>query len=98
MREVSEETGVQDLKVTGFLQKTYHIFKRSDKYKIKVTYWYEMTSNFEGELIPEVKEGIKKVKWKNFEKSKKALTRSYSNIKLLFPAEYLSANPKDRVA
>lgn len=98
IREVMEETGIQDLKVTGFLQKTYHVFRRKDKYRLKVTHWYEMHSNYEGELIPEHKEGIKKVKWKNFEKTKKALTKSYSNIKLLFPKEYLSANPKDRVA
>ena len=57
-----------------------------------------MHSNFEGELVPELAEGIKKVKWKNFEKSKKALTKSYSNIKLLFSKEYLSANSKNRVA
>ncbi len=57
-----------------------------------------MHSNYDGELIPEENEGIKKVKWKNFTKSKKALTKSYSNIKLLFPAEFLTANPKDRVA
>src|SRR5690606_4714982 len=98
IREVMEETGVQDLKITGFLQETYHVFRRKDKYRLKVTHWYEMHSNFEGELIPEEKERIKKVKWKNFEKTKKALTKSYSNIKLLFPKEYLSANPKDRVA
>ncbi|HSJ11659.1 MAG TPA: NUDIX hydrolase [Gillisia sp.] len=98
IREVMEETGIQDLKITGFLQETYHVFRRKDKYRLKVTHWYEMHSNFEGELIPEEKEGIKKVKWKNFEKTKKALTKSYSNIKLLFPKEYLSANPKDRVA
>jgi len=98
IREVMEETGIQDLKITGYLQATYHVFKRKDKYKLKVTHWYEMYSNYEGELIPEESEGIKKVKWKNFEKAKKALTKSYSNIKLLFPKEYLSANPKDRVA
>ena len=98
IREVMEETGVKNLEIRGFLQKTYHIFKRKDKYKIKVTYWYEMFSDYKGDLVPEVSEGIKKVKWKNLEKSRKALTKSYSNIKLLFSKDYLTANPKDRVA
>jgi 8-oxo-dGTP pyrophosphatase MutT (NUDIX family) len=98
IREVEEETGIQDLTITRYLQDTYHVFKRKNKLKLKVTHWFEMHSNYDGELIPELAEGIKKVKWKNFEKSQKALTKSYSNIKLLFPKEYLPANSKDRVA
>ena len=98
IREVEEETGVKDLKITGFLQKTYHIFKRKGKYKLKVTYWYQMHSSYTGELIPEQSEGIEKVKWKNAEKSRKALQKSYANIRLLFPAEFLAGNAKNRVA
>jgi len=97
-REVMEETGVKDLEIIRFIGKTYHVFKRKDKYKLKVTHWYEMHSSYTGVLIPELGEGIKKVKWKNFEKIQKALTKSYANIKLLFPQEYLTTNPKDRVA
>ncbi|MCF4102445.1 NUDIX domain-containing protein [Gillisia sp. M10.2A] len=98
IREVEEETGVKDLEIRRFLRKTYHIFKRKDKFKLKVTHWYEMYSPYTGELIPEHSEGIKKVKWKNFAKSQKALTKSYANIKLLFPKEYLTTHPEDRVA
>lgn len=98
IREVMEETGVKDLEITRFLKKTYHIFKRKDKYKLKVTHWYEMHSNYVGELIPEHSEGIEKVKWKNFAKTQKALTKSYANIKMLFPSEYLTTHPKDRIA
>ena len=98
IREVEEETGIQDLKITRYLQETYHVFKRKDKYKLKVTHWFEMHSNYEGELVPELTEGIKKVKWKNFAKTQKALTKSYANIKLLFPNEFLPADSKNRVA
>ncbi len=98
IREVMEETGVKDLIIKNFILKTYHVFQRKNKYKLKVTYWYEMYSEFDGELVPELNEGIKKVKWKNLEKSRKALTNSYANIQLLFSRKYLSANSKDRVA
>lgn len=98
IREVQEETGIKELEIRKFLTKTYHVFKRNGKFKLKVTYWYKMHSNYEGPLTPEKKEGIKKVKWKNFEKSQKALTKSYENIKLLFPKEYLTTHPNDRVA
>ncbi len=96
MREVSEETGVNDLEVRKFLMTTYHVFMRNNKFKLKITYWYEMFSDYDGILVPETGEGISKVKWKNFEKSQKALQDSYENIKLLFPKEYLTTHPNDR--
>ena len=91
VREVEEETGVKNLKVTRFLEKTFHVFQRKGKYKLKVTYWYEMTTDYTGELVPEESEGIMKVKWKNKKKAQKALKKSYANIKLLFPEEILPA-------
>ena len=98
IREVEEETGVEGLKVTKFLQKTYHIFKRKGRYRLKVTHWYEMRTSYEGELRTETKEGIEKAKWKDLKKSQKALQKSYANIKLLFSEKYLTGHSKDRVA
>ena len=97
-REVEEETGVKDLEIRGFIAKTYHVFKRNDQFKLKITYWYEMYTESKVELVPQAKEGIKKAKWKNFEKSQKALQSSYENVKLLFPKEYLTTHPNDRVS
>ncbi|MCT8341165.1 NUDIX hydrolase [Flavobacteriaceae bacterium TK19130] len=97
IREVEEETGIKGLEIRQFLTTTYHVFKRGGKYKLKITYWYEMYSDFDGEFTPEKSEDITKVKWKNFEKSQKALRKSYENIKLLFPKEYLTTHPNDRV-
>ena len=57
-----------------------------------------MQTKYDGDLRPQTNEGIKKAKWKNFEKTQKALTNSYENIKLLFPKEYLTTHPNDRVA
>lgn len=98
LREVEEETHVEGLEIVSFLQTTYHIINRNKKYRLKETHWYEMKTDFEGELIPEASEGIKKAKWKNFEKSQKALQKSYANIKLLFPQEYLVEHPNDRIS
>ncbi|MGB1451658.1 MAG: NUDIX hydrolase, partial [Marinirhabdus sp.] len=50
IREVVEETGVQDLKINRFIAQTYHVFKRSGKFKLKVTYWYEMHTGYTGKL------------------------------------------------
>lgn len=84
MREVEEETGVGKLKIKDKLQKTYHVFKRNGKYKLKITHWYSMTTTFDGVLIPQANEGIEKVAWLNPEQVQEALKNSYENIKLLF--------------
>ncbi|KAF2517881.1 NUDIX hydrolase [Flavobacterium foetidum] len=87
MREVEEETGVNQLRITNKLQKTYHIFKRNGKYKLKITHWFEMFSDFEGTPHGQLEEGIEKVAWLNPEQIKEALKNSYENIKLLFEEE-----------
>lgn len=83
LREVQEETGVAGLKIIKPLPTTYHIFKRNGKHKIKVTYWFEMKTDFEGKLFPQENEGITKVEWLNDGKSQKALENSYANIRVL---------------
>ncbi|WP_040278691.1 NUDIX hydrolase [Psychroserpens damuponensis] len=83
LREVEEETGVQGLEIVKPLDTTYHIFKRNGKHKIKVTYWFEMKTTFEGKLFPQENEGISKVEWLSPEASIKALENSYANIKFL---------------
>jgi len=89
MREVEEETGVNKLTVTKKLQKTYHIFKRNGIYKLKITHWFEMTSDFDGIPVGQLEEGIEKVAWLNPEQIQEALKNSYENIKLLFEEEKL---------
>ena len=87
IREVEEETGVDQLTITKKLQKTYHVFKRNGKYRLKITHWYEMKTNFTGTPIPQENEGIEKVAWLNPEQIKEAMKNSYENIKLLFEEE-----------
>ncbi len=84
MREVEEETGVSGLKITQKLQKTYHVFKRNGQYKLKVTHWFEMKTNYDGILTGQANEGIEKVAWLGPDEIKEALKNSYENIKLLF--------------
>jgi 8-oxo-dGTP pyrophosphatase MutT (NUDIX family) len=83
LREVEEETGVKGLSITKPLEITYHIFKRNDQYFIKKTYWFEMFSDYIGDLIPQIKEGITKVKWVGPKKLKKVKKNIYANIEAL---------------
>ena len=83
IREVEEETGVEGLEITKPLETTYHIFKRNGRHRIKITYWFEMKTAFNGKLYPQEKEGITKVEWLNRKQSEKALENSYANIRAL---------------
>lgn len=87
IREVEEETGVTGLVITEKLQKTYHIFKRNGRYKLKITQWFEMRTKFEGIPQGQADEGIDKVEWVNPKNIPMLLENSYENIKLLFEAE-----------
>ena len=84
IREVEEETGVTNLTIDNFMRTTYHIFKRNGEYTLKVVHWFAMSTSFKGELKGQIQEGIMKVKWKGPKKAKKALEKSYFNIKVLF--------------
>ena len=83
MREVTEETGVSGLQIVKPLETTYHIFKRNGRYKIKVTYWFEMITSFKGTPYAQAEEGITKVEWLKADQIKEALENSYANIKML---------------
>lgn len=84
IREVEEETGVSKLKIIEKLEKTYHIFKRNGKFKLKVTHWYKMETSFDGVPNPQTEEGIEKAVWVKPEEVPTLLENSYENIKLLF--------------
>jgi 8-oxo-dGTP pyrophosphatase MutT (NUDIX family) len=89
LREVEEETGVGMLAIERKLQKTYHVFKRNGRYKLKITHWYEMHTDFDGVPQGQLEEGIEKVEWKKPDEIEAALNNSYENIKLLFTKEKL---------
>jgi ADP-ribose pyrophosphatase YjhB (NUDIX family) len=83
LREVEEETNVTGLKIVKPLETTYHIFKRNGRHKIKITYWFEMVSDYDGKLEPQQEEGITKVVWLNPQQTVKAMENSYANIRTL---------------
>ena len=84
IREVIEETGIKGISITKPLDITYHIFKRDEEYRLKITYWFEMFSDYDGEFTPQLNEGISDVKWIKKEDLENIKNNSYPNIRLLF--------------
>ncbi len=83
IREVEEETGVENLTITKPLNTTYHIFKRNRKYRLKKTFWYLMETDYNGELTPETKEGIEKAIWIEKKLIVSLKSEMYQNINLI---------------
>ena len=81
LREVTEECGINALKIEDTLAETYHVYTLKNRRILKITYWFAMTSNFKGVLQPQEEEGITRVEWINIDKVNNVLENTYSNIK-----------------
>ena len=84
LREVKEETGIKEVSINKPLDITYHIFRRNNEYRLKVTYWFDMFSDYEGIFFPQLDEGITDVKWVKKAVLEEVKINSYPNIRLLF--------------
>ena len=80
IREVEEECGISGLIIENKIKDTYHTYNLSGKEILKRTYWYKMRTNFDGELVPQIEEGITKVSWVEKGKISEKLKKSYGNI------------------
>lgn len=83
VREVCEETGVENVEVIKPLPTTFHIYNANGKHKIKKTYWFLMHSSFEGTLAPQTEENIQQAVWKSKSEFSDLMQNAYENIKLI---------------
>ena len=63
IREVEEECGISNLKLSDQIETTYHIYTENDKQILKKTIWYEMLHDGNVTLTPQTKEQITEAKW-----------------------------------
>ncbi len=83
IREVMEETGLTEVKITRELAATYHIYHQKGRPVLKKTYWFEMFAPSGQRLIPDSKEGISEVKWISEEEMKSIAKNTYPSIREL---------------
>lgn len=85
VREVGEETGLEEVILDEFLNHTFHIFTERNGEKIlKTTYWFRMKYFGNEELKPQTEEGISEVVWKNREQiTSEVFPMTFENIKLI---------------
>ncbi len=62
LREVEEETGLSNLQIVKALPSTWHCYLEQEKWKLKHTYWYLMSTAEQIQASPQTKEGITEIK------------------------------------
>lgn len=87
LREVMEETGVDDLEITHPTPVlTYHCYRYEGIFMLKQTYWFEMHTKSEKTLIPQAEEGIEKVEWVPKALAAERMTQTYASLRPLLQA------------
>ena len=82
IREVEEECGIENLKITSPVFHTYHTYVLKGKRILKRTHWYKMVTHNQ-ELTPQTEEDITEVIWADSEKITTIQNNTYPNIKLV---------------
>lgn len=63
LREVQEETGIEDLELRELICITDHCYKRNGIWHLKHTWWYDMLYTDPTDLTPQREEDISKAAW-----------------------------------
>ncbi|MBR2127706.1 MAG: NUDIX domain-containing protein [Bacteroidales bacterium] len=63
LREVQEETGINDLEVRELICITDHCYRRDGIWHLKHTWWYDMLYTDPTDLTPQKEEDITKAAW-----------------------------------
>lgn len=62
LREVREETGLQNLNLGSLITQTWHTYRQNGERILKCTWWYRMTTS-DTKLVPQVEEDIEEIHW-----------------------------------
>ena len=63
VREVREETGLQQVKLGEALLTTYHTYDESGHHILKESHWFRMSASDIGSMKPQLEEQITELKW-----------------------------------
>lgn len=80
-REVSEETGVNGLKLKKQVGETYHIYDEFGKHILKRTKWFHFSCKSGQDFVPQTDEDITEVKWISTKEIKKPMSNTYATIR-----------------
>jgi len=82
VREVQEETGLQNLTLGDLRDTMYHTYREAKQRILKRTYWYKMHTT-DAKLTPQAEEDIERAEWWQLEKFLKSELPVYASIREL---------------
>ncbi|MBZ0098135.1 MAG: NUDIX domain-containing protein, partial [Taibaiella sp.] len=81
LREVSEETGLHQLKLEEKICDTYHVYSQNKQNLLKRTAWYRMKGTIREQPVPQAEENIQEVRWVKGEDLGLIVFKSYEAIR-----------------
>ena len=80
LREVQEETGLQNIKLGHLITETWHYYSLKEKKILKHSYWYRMYFTGTELTGPQIEEDIMDIQWIRPDNLGKYMQYSYQNI------------------
>ena len=77
VREVEEETGLENVELISPLTTTYHSFHEGTRLILKETHWFVMKAKGEQNLIPQTEEDIDEIRWVTASNIRTYLEKAY---------------------
>lgn len=81
IREVEEETGVNNLTLKKKIGETYHTYNAFGKHFLKTSHWYHIICGKKQILVAQTEEQITEIKWVKPTDIKDTLANTYPSIK-----------------
>ncbi len=81
IREVEEETGVNNLTLKKKIGETYHTYNAFGKHFLKTSHWYHLICSKKQTLVAQTEEQITEIKWVKPTDIKDPLGNTYPSIK-----------------
>jgi len=81
VREVEEECGVRDLRITSKGYLTYHTYFEKGTPVLKESTWFSMVTGDDRPLIPQTEEDIEQAVWVDLPVKASMLHKAYSSIR-----------------
>lgn len=86
IREVEEETGIEQVSITAPLPDTLHIYFQENNWFLKKTYWFTMKAPATQNLHPQTEEDIEEVFWLPIAEIPALLSHTYPSLGPVFQA------------
>lgn len=91
VRECMEECAISGLHIERELESTYHIYEHKNRFVLKRTFWYLMSTQHSENLVPQTEENIEKAEWLGKEQVlNTVLGNTYPSVKDLIDRYILS--------